>query len=89
VSTADDQRWVLQRERLSEALERWRRQRPGSRSRELVNEFLMDLVDDPFSCGEQDGESGVWTGLPGEGIVVVYVPDAVSRSIAVADISFA
>jgi hypothetical protein len=89
VSTADDPRWVLQRERLNEALERWRRQHPGRRSRELVNEFLMDLVHDPLSCGEQDGESGVWTGLPGEGILVVYAPDLSTRSVVVADISFA
>ncbi len=51
----------------------------------------MDLVEDPFECGEEDGDSGVWTGLagpPGRRIVIVYVPTLETRRVAVADINY-
>ncbi len=51
----------------------------------------MDLVEDPYACGEQDRETGVWTGLvgpPGRRIVIVYVPAPETRRVAVADIDY-
>lgn len=51
----------------------------------------MDLVEDPFACGEENGDSGVWTGLagpPGRRIVIVDVPTLETRRVAVADISY-
>ncbi|MEP6477739.1 MAG: hypothetical protein ABJC60_10770 [Actinomycetota bacterium] len=51
----------------------------------------MDLVEDPLACGEEDGNSGVWTGLagpPDRRIVIVYVPTLETRRVAVADINY-
>ena len=86
--TTGDSHWTFHRGRLGEALNRWRSKNPSAESQRLVDEFLMDLVGDPFACGEQDGTSGVWTGLPGNRIVVVYVPNPPAREIVVADINF-
>lgn len=49
----------------------------------------MDLVKDPFECGQEDDETGVFTGRAGSNIIIVYVPDLEHRSIAVADIAYA
>ena len=52
----------------------------------------MDLVIDPFECGEEDGDTGNFTGLagsPARRIASVYVPDRVARRVFVADINFA
>lgn len=82
--------WQLDRDRLEEALALWRRRRRFVDQR-YVDEFLMDLVEDPFACGEENGDSGVWTGLagpPGRRIVIVDVPTLETRRVAVADISY-
>ena len=84
--------WTLDRERLSEALQRWYSLRPDAASIDHVNHFLMDLVIDPFDCGQEDGDTGNFTGLAGSEprpIIIVYVPDRVSRRVFVADIGFA
>ncbi|MGZ5306725.1 MAG: hypothetical protein ACXWEG_08325 [Actinomycetota bacterium] len=84
--------WTLDAERLAEALERWRSLRPDAASVDRVNNFLMDLVIDPFECGEEDGDTGNFTGLAGSltrQIIIVYVPDRASRRVFVADINFA
>jgi len=86
--TTDSSGWTFDQDRLTEALERWRRKHPNHRARRCLNEYLMDLLQDPFEHGQEDRETGVWTGLPGLGIVVVYVPDLPSRRVAVADINF-
>lgn len=84
--------WTLDRERLSEALQRWYSLRPDAASIAHVNDFLMDLVVDPFGCGAEDGDAGNFTGVAGSQarpIIIVYVPDRISRRVFVADISFA
>ena len=84
--------WTLDARRLTEALERWRSLTPDSASVDHVNDFLMDLVIDPFECGEEDGDTGNFTGLagsPARPIIIVYVPDPASRRVFVADINFA
>ena len=90
MSSATD--WTLDPERLAEALERWHGLRPDAASVDHVNNFLMDLVIDPFECGEEDGHTGNFTGLAGSDarpIIIVYVPDRDSRRVFVADINFA
>jgi hypothetical protein len=84
--------WSLDRERLREALADWRAQDPDLVSRRFVNEFLMDLVRDPLDCGGiEDDETGIFSAeLGAEGnIVVVYVPDVITRRISVAIVTFA
>lgn len=84
--------WTLDAERLAEALKRWRGLGPDAASADHVNNFLMDLVIDPFECGEEDGDTGNFTGLAGSvvrPIIIVYVPDRDSRRVFVADINFA
>jgi hypothetical protein len=52
----------------------------------------MDLVLDPFECGEEDDETGNFSGLAGSDfrrIVILYVPDRGLRRVFVADINFA
>jgi hypothetical protein len=83
-------RWQLDQVRLDEALSQWRRSGDPDHQR-YVDEFLMDLVDDPYACGQQDGATGVWTGLagpPGRRIVIVYQPTPETRRVAVADIDY-
>lgn len=46
----------------------------------------MDLVLDPFARGSQDGMSGVFAGIAGSDVVVVYVPDLASGTVFVVDI---
>ena len=82
--------WQLDRARLDEALAVWEPRRDPAHQR-YVDEFLMDLVDDPYACGEQDRETGVWTGLagpPGRRIVIVYLPAPETRRVAVAHIDY-
>ena len=84
--------WALDAERLTEALDRWHSLRPDAASVDHVNNFLMDLVVDPLECGEEDGDTGNFTGLagsPARPIIIVYVPDRDSRRVFVADINFA
>jgi hypothetical protein len=50
--------WTLDPERLQEALARWHGLNPDARSVRHVEEFLMDLVDDPFECGQEDDDTG-------------------------------
>jgi hypothetical protein len=47
VSSASN--WTLDAARLAEAVERWRSLRPDATSVDHVNNFLMDLVIDPFA----------------------------------------
>lgn len=47
----------------------------------------MDLVLDPLGRGLQDGTSGVFAGIAGSDVVVVYVPDPASRTVFVVDIN--
>jgi hypothetical protein len=84
--------WTLDPERLQEALARWHGLNPDARSVRHVEEFLMDLVDDPFECGQEDDDTGNFTGRAGSDfrpIVVVYVPDRKLQRVFVADINFA
>ncbi len=84
--------WTLDRERLSDALARWHALGPDPISSAHVDEFLMDLVVDPFECGVEDGETGNFTGRAGSDarlIIIVYVPDRDLRRVFVADINFA
>jgi len=84
--------WTLDRERLSEALRRWYSLSPDATSIDHVNHFLMDLVVDPLGCGEEDDDSGNFTGVAGSQarpVIIVYVPDRASRRVFVADINFA
>lgn len=72
--------WVLDPDRLQESLAEWHRTKPSAQHRSYVNEFLIDLVaSGPFECGEEDDDTGVFTGVAGNVvgsmIVVVYVPD--------------
>ncbi|MGH2595883.1 MAG: hypothetical protein ACRDH7_07960 [Actinomycetota bacterium] len=84
--------WTLDRERLADALARWYALEPDTVSIAHVDEFLMDLVIEPFECGVEDGETGNFTGRAGSdarAIVIVYVPDRDLRRVFVADINFA
>jgi len=77
---------------LREALDDWRAQNPDLVSRRLVNEFLMDLVRDPFDCGGiEDDETGIFSAELGvdRNIVAVYVPDVITRRIGVTTVTFA
>ncbi len=54
----------------------------------------MDLIKlGPFECGEEDDDTGIFTGVAGNvvgsTIVVVYVPDRKHRRIAVVGIRLA
>ena len=82
-----DEVWRLDRARLREVLTRWERQLPNRTRRRAVEEFLMDLVLDPLGRGLQDGTSGVFAGIAGSDVVVVYVPDPASRTVFVVDIN--
>lgn len=90
MSTADD--WELDPDRLKESLARWHAQHPRHTNRRFVDEFLMDLIKlGPFECGEEDSDTGIFTGIAGgvvgSTMVIVYVPDLQKRRIAVVDIS--
>lgn len=80
--------WQFDRDRLREAMGRWRTHEPSVQEQTLLEGFLMDLVADPFSKGKEDGDSGVWTGWAGPFILVTYVPERGTRRIHVADISY-
>ena len=83
---------TLDRQRLSDALARWYALGPDAASIAHIEEFLMDLVVDPFECGLEDRETGNFTGRAGSDarpVVVVYVPDRDLRRVFVADINFA
>jgi hypothetical protein len=47
----------------------------------------MDCLIDPYARGEEDGNTGVFTGTADSRIVVVYVPNP-GRWIAVAEIRY-
>ena len=82
--------WRLDQDRLNDALALWKRRRRFG-DHKYVREFLMDLVENPYACGVQDGNTGVWTGIagpPGRRIVIVYVPTLETRRVAVADINY-
>ena len=84
--------WTLDRERLADALVRWYALEPDPASIAHVEEFLMDLVIDPFGCGLEDARTGNFAGRAGSDarpIVIVYVPDRDLRRVFVADINFA
>ena len=69
--------WSLDPERLDDALRRWRNEHPGRAGRRHLEEFLMDVVEDPFGCGEEDGDTGNFTGFVGsdlQRIPIVYEP---------------
>lgn len=82
-------RWRLQPDRLAEAIETWVALGPTAADRERVQEFLMDLVVDPLSRGVEDGDSGIFTGMAGPNIVVMYVPEPRTRVVSVALIAYA
>lgn len=84
--------WVLDPDRLKESLAAWLATNPTAQHKNLVNEFLMDLVErGPNECGEEDDDTGIFTGVAGNVvggmIFVVYVPDFGRRRIAVTGIS--
>jgi hypothetical protein len=82
--------WRLDLSLLEAALTLWKRRRRLGDQR-YVDEFLMDLVIDPLACGEEDGDTEVWTGITGPSdrrIVIVYVPTLSTRRVAVADINY-
>ena len=82
--------WVLDPQRLDEALSGWRAQQPDAQSRRQVDEFLMDLVLGPMECGTQD-EHDVWNGWAGSDarrILIIYNIDLERRRIFVIDIAF-
>jgi hypothetical protein len=52
----------------------------------------LGMVGDPFECGQEDDDTGNFTGRAGSDlrpIVVVYVPDRKLQRVFVADINFA
>ncbi len=53
-----------------------------------MHEFLMDCLINPYECGEEDDDTGVFTGTAGGNVIIVYVPSADGR-IAVIDIDYA
>jgi hypothetical protein len=82
--------WVLDPQRLDEALAGWRAQQPDAQSRRQVNEFLMDLVLAPMECSQPD-EHDVWSGWAGSDarrILIIYNIDLERRRIFVIDIAF-
>ena len=81
-------RWRLQPDRLAEAIDTWMALGPTTADRERVHEFLMDLVVDPLSRGVEDGDSGIFTGMAGPHIAVMYVPEPRTRVIVVALIAY-
>jgi hypothetical protein len=86
VSTADH--WHYIPERLADALARWKAKNPGEQDQELVHEFLIDCLVNPYECSKEDDDTGVFTGTAGRNIIIVYVPNADGR-IAVIDIDYA
>jgi hypothetical protein len=86
-----DRDWELDRDRLQASLDRWHSLCRRTRHRDFVDEFLMDLVKDPFECGHEDGESEMWIGEAGgvlTRIAVVYYPERETRRVFVTDINY-
>lgn len=75
---------------MKESLGDWHKTYPTPQHRSYVNEFLMDLVRlGSFECGEEDDDTGIFTGIAGSMIVIVCVPDFERRRIAVTGIALA
>ena len=90
-TTAD---WELDPDRLRESLAAWHTSNPTPQNKRFVDEFLMDLIKlGPIECGEEDDDTGIFSGIAGNvigsTIVVVYVPDFEHRRIAVTGIALA
>jgi hypothetical protein len=77
VSNGSGSPWRLDRPSLSRSLERWQATRPDATQRDLVNEWLMDLVLDPLHRGQEDPEHpGIFFGrVRGADVGVTFVPD--------------
>jgi hypothetical protein len=80
--------WKIDRRTLRDAIARWHALDPGPVETALVDDFLMDLVEDPFAAGHEDDSTGVWTGWAGFALAV-YVPDRATRTVSIADINYA
>ena len=81
--------WEYDKERLSEALARWKGIKPPATHQDLVDNSLMDLLRDPLAWGKEDGDTGVFTGWAGTVILIVYVPNPDSARVTVVDINYA
>jgi len=67
----------------------WHATDPDAATRNKVNEWLMDLVEDPLRRGREDPEHpGIWFGrMRGTNLGVTFVPDVDRRSICVVAIA--
>ena len=82
-----ERRWELDRRSVNDSLSRWLARDPSKAETGLVNEFLMDLVSDPFARGREDSDSGVWKGWAGF-VLVIYVPDRERRVVTIVDVNY-
>ena len=82
VSTAN---WTLDKSCLKRALADWHATRSEADTRERVNEWLMDLVEDPLHRGKMDPDHpGIWFGrVAGTNVGVTFVPNEEQHSVCV------
>ncbi len=69
--------WRLDRSSLRDSLARWHATKPDAATRDVVNEWLMDLVLNPLSRAQEDPEHpGIFFGrVAGTNVGVTFVPD--------------
>lgn len=81
--------WRLDRRSLGESLARWEESSPDLAERHHLNEWLMDLVQDPLHRGREDPDHpGIFFGRVGStNLGVTFVPDTDHRVVYVTNIA--